>query len=153
MKKIVGLWPRTYSYLKDNNDKGKKAKKTRKGVIKRKLKLEDFRDMCLRIYELDPVKFVSAPGLARQAALKKTQVKLDLLTDVDMILMVEKGIGGGICNSLHWYTKANNKYMSDYDENKESSYINYWDMNHLYGWAINISEANYRTNMEKIAKY
>ena len=57
--------------------------------------------MCLRISELDPVKFVSAPGFARQVALKKTQVKLNLLTDVDMLLMVKKGIGGRICNSLH----------------------------------------------------
>ena len=80
--------------------------------------------MCLEIYELDPIKFVSAPGLAWLAALKKTQVELDLLTDVDMLLMVEKGIGGRICNTIHHYEKANNKYMSDYDKNKEFSYLN-----------------------------
>ena len=97
---------------------------------------ENFRNMCIDIYELDTAKFLSAPGLAWQATLKKTQVKLDLLTDFDMLLMVERDIRGGICNLIHWYVKANNKYMNDYYENKESSYINYWDVNHLYGWAM-----------------
>ena len=62
---------------------------------------DNFRDMSVGIYELDPVKFISAPGLAWQAALKKTQVKLDHLTDADILLMVEKGIRGRICNSIH----------------------------------------------------
>ena len=84
---------------------------------------EDFRNMCLEIYELDHAKFISAPELAWQAALKKTKVKLDLLTDIDMLLMVEKGISGGICNSIYRYAKANNKYMKDYGKNKESSYL------------------------------
>ena len=53
-----------------------------------------------------------------------------------MLLMVEKGIRGGICHSIYWYAKANNKYMKDYDKNKESSYIQYWGVNNLYGWAI-----------------
>ena len=79
---------------------------------------ENFRNMCLEIYELDPAKFLSAPGLAWQAALKKTKVKLDLLTDIDMLLMVEKGIRGGICHSIYRYAKANNKYMKNYDKNK-----------------------------------
>ena len=57
---------------------------------------ENVRNMCLQIQKLDPAKFLSAPGLAWQAALKKTKVKLDLLTDIDMLLMIEKGIGGGI---------------------------------------------------------
>ena len=61
---------------------------------------ENFCNMCLDIYELDPSKFLSAPGLSWQAALKKTKVKLDLLTDIDMLLMVEKGIRGGICRSI-----------------------------------------------------
>ena len=81
---------------------------------------ENFRNMCLEIYELDPVYFVSAPGLAWQACLKKTGVKLELLTDYDMILMIEKGIRGGICQATHRYAKANNKYMKNYDENLES---------------------------------
>ena len=53
-----------------------------------------------------------------------------------MLLMVEKGIRGGICHSIYQYAKANNKYMKDYDKNKESSYIQYWDVNNLYGWAM-----------------
>ena len=57
-------------------------------------------------------------------ALKKAKVKLELLTDVNMLLMVEKGIKGGICHSIHRYAKANNKYMKDYDKSKESSYLN-----------------------------
>ena len=71
---------------------------------------ENFRNMCLNIYELDPVYFVSAPGLAWQACLKKTGVKLELLTDYDMILMTEKGIRGGICQASHRHAKANNIY-------------------------------------------
>ena len=70
---------------------------------------ENFRKMCLKIYHLDPVKFLSAPGLAWQAALKKTEVKLELLTDIDMLLMVENGIRGGICHATHRHAKANNK--------------------------------------------
>ena len=72
---------------------------------------ENFRNKCIEIYELDPAHFLSAPGLAWQACLKKTEVKLELLTDIDMLLMVEKGIRGGICHAIHRYAKANNKYM------------------------------------------
>ena len=59
------------------------------------------RNMCLKIYEVDPEKFLSAPGLAWQASLKKTKIKLDLLTDIEMLLMVEKGVRGGICHSIY----------------------------------------------------
>ena len=71
--------------------------------------------ICLKIYKLYPEKFLSVPGLAWQTALKKTKVKLDLLTDVDM-LMVEKGVRQGICHSVYQYAKANNKYIKDYDK-------------------------------------
>ena len=97
---------------------------------------ENFRDMCLKEYELDPAHFVSLPGLAWQACLKKTNIELELLTDYDMLLMVEKGIRGGICHSIQRYAKANNKYMKIYDKNEESSYIQYLDANNLYGWAM-----------------
>ena len=94
---------------------------------------ENFRKMCLEIYNLDPAKFLSVPGLAWQAAFKKTEVKLELLNYIDILLLVEKGIRGGLCTTIHWYAKANNKYMKDYDKNKESSYLNYWNVNNLYG--------------------
>ena len=70
---------------------------------------ENFRNQCLAIYGLDPVYFMSAPGLEWQACLKKTKVKLKLLTDYHMILMIEKGIRGGISQATHRYAKANNK--------------------------------------------
>ena len=97
---------------------------------------ENFRNMHLKVYELDPAHFLSLPGLAWQACLKKTSIELELLTDYDMLLMVEEGIRGGICHSIHRYAKANNKYMKNYDESKESSYIQYLEANNLYGWAM-----------------
>ena len=96
----------------------------------------NFRDMCIKEYKLDPAHFLSLPGLAWQACLKKTNIELELLTDYDMLLMVEEGIRGGICHSIHRYAKANNKYMKNYNNNEESSYIQYLDANNLYGWAM-----------------
>ena len=98
--------------------------------------LENFRNKCIEIYELDPAHFVSAPGLVWQACLKKTRVRLELLTDIDMLLIVEKGIRGEICHSMHKYAKANNKYMKNYDKDMESSDLEYLDANNLYGWAM-----------------
>ena len=97
---------------------------------------ENFRNTCIKVYELDPAHFLSLPGLASQACLKKTNIKLELLTDYDMLLILEEGIRGRICHSVHRYAKANNKYMKNYDKNEESSYIQYLDANNLYGWAI-----------------
>ena len=93
---------------------------------------ENFRNRCLKVYELDAAHFL----LAWQACLKKTNIKLELLTDYDMLLMVEEGIRGGICHSIHRHAKANNKYMKNYDKNEEFSYIQYLDANNLYGWAM-----------------
>ena len=70
--------------------------------------------------------------LAWQAALKKIKVKLELLTDIDMLFMAEKGI----CYSINRYTKINNKYIKDYDKNEESSFLKYWDVNKLYGYHV-----------------
>ena len=64
------------------------------------------------------------------------QKKLELLIDYDMLLMVEERIRGGMCHSIHRHAKANNKYMENYDESKESSFIQYLDANNLYGWAM-----------------
>ena len=97
---------------------------------------EKFRDKCIEIYVLDPSYLYSAPGLSWQAYLKKTKVKLELLTDYQMLLMIEEGIRGGMCQSVHRYAKANNKYMKNYDKNIESSYLTYLDANYLYGWAM-----------------
>ena len=80
---------------------------------------EHFRNTCIKVYELDLAHFLSAPGLAWQTCLKKTNIKLELLTDVDMLLMVEKGFRGGICHEIYRYPKANNKYVKNYNENKE----------------------------------
>ena len=92
-----------------------------------------FRDTCIEIYGLDPSRFLSAPGLAWQACLKMTEVKLELLTDYHMLLMIEEGIRGGMCHSIHGYAKANNKYIKNYDKNIESSYLMYLDAKNLNG--------------------
>ena len=97
---------------------------------------ENFRNKCTEIYELDSAHFLSAPRLAWQACLKKTEVKLELLTDINMLLMVEKGIRSGICQAIHKYAKAYNKYMKNYDKNIGSSYLLYLDANNLYQWGM-----------------
>ena len=97
---------------------------------------ENFRNKCIEIYELDPAHFLSAPGLAWPAYLNKTGAKLDLLTDVNMLLMVEKRIRGGICEAIHRYARANNKYMKSYDKNIKSSQLMYLDANNLYEWPM-----------------
>ena len=99
-------------------------------------KFENFSNMCMKVYELDPDHFLSATGLAWQACLKKLEVKLELLTDADMVLIVENGITGGTCHITHRYSKANNKYMKNSDENEESSFLGYFDANNLYGWTM-----------------
>ena len=97
---------------------------------------ENFRDKCIEIYELDPAHFLSAPGLAWQACLKKTKVELELLTGNDMLIMFEERTRGGMCLATYRYAKANNKYMKNHDKNKESTYLEYLDANNLYGWAM-----------------
>ena len=80
---------------------------------------QNFSDTCLEIYGLDPAYFLSAPGLAWQACLKKTEVELELLTDNDMLMMFEEGTRGGIYQATYQYAEAKNKYMKNYDKNKE----------------------------------
>ena len=96
---------------------------------------ENFRNKCIEIYELDPAHFLSAPGLPWQACLKKTGIRLELLIDIYMSLMVEKGTRGEICQAIHRFAKANNKYMKN-DKNIKSSYLMYLDAKNLYGWAM-----------------
>ena len=114
---------------------------------------ENFRNACIKVYELDPAHFLSAPRLAWQACLKKTEVKLELLTDVGMLLMVEKGIRGGIFHAIYRYAKANNKYTKNCNKDKEKSFLQYLDANNLYGWAMSqilpVSGFKWKKNMLK----
>ena len=95
---------------------------------------ENFRNTWIKVYELDPAHFLSLPGLPWQAFLKKTNIKLELLTDYDVI----NGRRGNKRQNMSFNThaRANNKYMKNYDKNKESSYIQYLDANNVYGWAM-----------------
>ena len=97
---------------------------------------ESFRSVCMENYGLDPVHFYTAPGLAWKACLKKTGVRLELLLDPDMLLMFERGIRGGITQSVHRWAAANNPYMEEYDKSKPTNYLQYLDANNLYGWAM-----------------
>jgi len=97
---------------------------------------ENFQSVCLINYGLDPCWYFTAPGLAWDACLKKTDVKLELLNDVDMLLMIEKGIRGGVSMIPKQYAKANNKYMKDFNLEEESKFIQYLDANNLCGWAM-----------------
>ena len=92
--------------------------------------------MYVQIFELDPAKFFLAWGLVWQAAFKKTKIKLELLAEIDILLMVEKWITGELCHSINNSAKASNKYMKDYDENEELSYVKYCNINSLYSWSL-----------------
>ena len=98
---------------------------------------ENFRDLCLKIYGLDPVYYFTAPGLAWDACLKMTNINLELLSDPNMLLMFEKGIRGGISMISNRYGEANNKYIKDsFNKNKPKKYLMYLDANNLYGCAM-----------------
>ena len=98
--------------------------------------LENFRKTCLTYYKLDPLHYITSPGLAWDAMLKMTGINLELITDIDMQLFIEKGLRGGISYIAHRHAKANNKYTRNYDPDKQSSYIMYLDATNLYGWAM-----------------
>ena len=99
---------------------------------------ENFRKVCLEKYGLDPAHYYSAPGLSWDALLKKTGVELELLTDLDMHLFIERGMRGGISMASKRYAKANNPRVEGYDPTQPTNYITYLDANNLYGWAMNL---------------
>ena len=90
---------------------------------------ENFRSLCLREYQLDPGYYVSTPSLTFDAMLKITGAKIELFTDIDMVLMTEKGIRGGLTQAIKKYAVANNKYLDNYDKTKDSIYLQYLDAN------------------------
>ena len=97
---------------------------------------ENFRKTCLTYYKLDPLHYITSPGLAWDAMLKMTGINLELITDIDMQLFIEKGLRGGRSYIAHRHAEANNKYMKNFDLDKLISYIMYLDANNLYGWAM-----------------
>ena len=97
---------------------------------------EKFIDTCLKYYGLDPCHYFSSPGLSWDAMLKMTGVKLEKISDIDKYLFIEKGLGGGISYIAKRYSKANNKYMKEYDPKKQSTFMLYLDMNNSYVWAM-----------------
>ena len=112
---------------------------------------ENFRDVCLQYYGLDPAYNCTSPGLSWQAALKMTDVELDLLTDIDQHLFIEEGIRGGVAMISHRYARANAPDMENYDSSKGNSYIMYLDANNLYGWAMSqlLPKSNFKWLTEK----
>ena len=100
---------------------------------------------------LIPLIFSSVPGLAWQVCLKKAEVELELATDIDILMMVEKGIRVGICHTIHRYAKANNKYMNNYEK---TLYLMYLDVNNLYGWGMSEKlSVNCFKSIKKLSKF
>ena len=97
---------------------------------------ENFRRLSMEYFELDPVHFYTTPSLTWSAGLKTTKVELELLTDIDMYLMFESGIRGGMCLVSNRYAQANNKYIKKFDPSTQSSFIISLDVNNLYGHAM-----------------
>ena len=111
---------------------------------------ENFRDSCIESYKLDPANYFILPGYTWDAMLKYTGVKLDLLSDIDMLMFVERGIRGGISQCSNSYAKANNQYLKpeNYNKDEVDKYIMYYDINNLYGWAFLTVVSNRRKTMK-----
>ena len=112
---------------------------------------ESFRKTCLQHYKLDPCHYFKSPGLSWSVMLKMTNIKLELMTNIDMFQFIEKGMRGGVSYIENRYGKVNNKYMEEYDGNVPSKYIMYLDANSLYGWAMsqNLPTGNFRWMKDK----
>ena len=98
--------------------------------------LEKFINICLEYYGLDPCLYFNSLGISWNAMLKMTKIVLELISDIDMYLFIEKGMRVGIIYIAKRHSKTNNKYMKSYDVNKPSKFIMYLDANNLYGWAM-----------------
>ena len=112
---------------------------------------ESFRKTCLQHYKLDPCHYFTSPGLSWDAMLKMTNIKLELIIDVHMYQIIEKGMRGGVSYIANQYGKANNKYMNKYDEKAPSKYMMHLDANNLYGWAVSqyLPTGNFRWMTDK----
>src|SRR5438132_3576059 len=97
---------------------------------------ESFRWFSMRNYQLDPAHYYTSPGLSFDACLKMTKAKIELLTDPDSLLFFESAIRGGVSMITHRHAKANNPEVSGYNSDEAHSYIQYYDANNLYGWAM-----------------
>ena len=97
---------------------------------------EDFRKQYLKTYDLDPANFLTLPSLPWQACLKTTKIKLHLITNQEMMLLIEQGIKGGLTQVITKTFVTNNEYLQDYDKNKDSTFLQYLDLNILYAWAM-----------------
>ena len=97
---------------------------------------EQFRNNCIQTYKLDPAHYYTLPGYTWDCMLKFTKMELQLLTDIDMIMFIERGIRGGLSQCVKRYAEANNKYQLNYDESKPSKYLAYFDINNQYGYSM-----------------
>ena len=115
---------------------------------------KNFRKTCMQYYKLDPCHYFTSPGLSWDAMLKMTNIKLELMTDIDMFQFIEKGMRGGVSYITNRYGNANNKYMKEYDEKVPSKYIMYLDANNLYGWAMSqyLQTGNFKWMSDKEIK-
>ena len=112
---------------------------------------ESFRKTCLQYYKLDPCHYFTSPGFSWDSMLKMTKIELELMTDIDMLQFIEKGMRGEVSYITNRYGKANNKYMKKCDEKATSKYIMYPDANNLYDWAMSqyLPTGNFRWKLNR----